>query len=82
MIVGKQNGVTGAQRMEDAKRLASRLMHLHYCENDVDSIISAFAPEFLWMGAGEDEYIAGRQACTGAFRQMKGEIPRCNIWDE
>ncbi|MCB7065658.1 response regulator [Enterocloster citroniae] len=68
--------------MEDAKRLASRLMHLHYCENDVDSIISAFAPEFLWMGAGEDEYIAGRQACTGAFRQMKGEIPRCNIWDE
>jgi len=80
--VGKQNGVTGAQRMEDAKRLASRLMHLHYCENDVDSIISAFAPEFLWMGAGEDEYIAGRQACTGAFRQMKGEIPRCNIWDE
>ncbi|WP_083423855.1 PAS domain-containing hybrid sensor histidine kinase/response regulator [Enterocloster citroniae] len=82
MIVGKQNGVTGAQRMEDAKRLASRLMHLHYCENDVDSIISAFAPEFLWMGAGEDECIAGRQACTGAFRQMKGEIPRCNIWDE
>lgn len=80
--MGKQNGVTGAQRMEDAKRLASRLMHLHYCENDVDSIISAFAPEFLWMGAGEDEYIAGRQACTGAFRQMKGEIPRCNIWDE
>ncbi|WP_207740099.1 ATP-binding protein [Enterocloster citroniae] len=82
MIVGKQNGVTGAQRMEEAKRLASRLMHLHYCENDVDSIISAFAPELLWMGAGEDEYIAGRQACTGAFRQMKGEIPRCNIWDE
>ena len=80
--MGKQNGVTGAQRMEDAKRLASRLMHLHYCENDVDSIISAFAPELLWMGAGEDEYIAGRQACTGAFRQMKGEIPRCNIWDE
>lgn len=80
--MGKQNGVTGAQRMEDAKRLASRLMHLHYCENDVDSIISAFAPEFLGMGAGEDEYIAGRQACTGAFRQMKGEIPRCNIWDE
>lgn len=80
--MGKQNGVTGAQRMEEAKRLASRLMHLHYCENDVDSIISAFAPEFLWMGAGEDEYIAGRQACTGAFRQMKGEIPRCNIWDE
>ena len=80
--MGKQNGVTGAQRMEDAKRLASRLMHLHYCENDVDSIISAFAPEFLWMGAGEDECIAGRQACTGAFRQMKGEIPRCNIWDE
>ena len=80
--MGKQNGVTGAQRMEDAKRLASRLMHLHYCENDVDSIIYAFAPEFLWMGAGEDEYIAGRQACTGAFRQMKGEIPRCNIWDE
>lgn len=68
--------------MEQAKKLASRLMHMHYCENDVEGITSLFAPEFLWMGTGEDEYMTGRDACTAAFLQMKGGIPMCNIWDE
>ncbi|MBE7722887.1 MAG: response regulator [Enterocloster citroniae] len=58
------------------------MMHMHYCENDVEGIVSLFAPDILWMGAGEDEYIVGREACVKAFAQMKGSIPRCNIWDE
>ena len=61
---------------------AGRMMHVHYCENDVEGIVSLFAPDILWMGAGEDEYIVGREACVKAFAQMKGSIPRCNIWDE
>lgn len=76
------DGRTNHRRLEEAKEMASRMMHMHYCENDVKGIVSLFAPDILWMGAGEDEYIAGREACVKAFAQMKGSIPRCNIWDE
>ena len=76
------DGRTNHRRLEEAKEMASRMMHMHYCENDVNGIASLFAPDVLWMGAGEEEYIAGREACVEAFAQMKGSIPRCNIWNE
>lgn len=80
--MNKWDGRTDYRRLEEAKETASRMMHMHYCENDVEGIVSLFAPDILWMGAGEDEYIVGREACVKAFAQMKGSIPRCNIWDE
>lgn len=80
--MNKWDGRTDYRRLEEAKETAGRMMHMHYCENDVEGIVSLFAPDILWMGAGEDEYIVGREACVKAFAQMKGSIPRCNIWDE
>ena len=80
--MNKWDGRTDYRRLEEAKETAGRMMHMHYCENDVEGIVSLFAPDILWMGAGEDEYIVGRVACVKAFAQMKGSIPRCNIWDE
>lgn len=72
----------GAQRLEEVKELASRMMHMHYCDNDVEGVISTFAPQLLWLGTGEGEYLAGREACMQTFRQMKGGIARCNITGE
>ena len=80
--MNKWDGRTDYRRLEEAKETAGRMMHMHYCENDVEGIVSLFAPDILWMGAGEDEYIVGREACVKAFAKMKGSIPRCNIWDE
>lgn len=70
------------QRLEQVKELSSRIMHMHYCENDVEGIISTFGTELLWLGAGEDEYMSDRDTCVEQFRRMKGQIPRCNIWGE
>lgn len=70
------------QRLEQVKELSSRIMHMHYCENDVEGIISTFGTELLWLGAGEDEYMSDRDTCAEQFRRMKGQIPRCNIWGE
>ena len=82
MVRINSGDTAGAQRLEEVKELASRMMHMHYCDNDVEGVISTFAPQFLWLGAGEDEYLAGRGACIQAFRQMKGGIARCNITGE
>ena len=50
------------QRLEDVKKLASRIMHMHYCEHDIEGIPPAFQNRFSWMGAGEQEYLSGRKA--------------------
>ena len=53
--MNKWDGRTDYRRLEEAKETAGRMMHMHYCENDVEGIVSLFAPDILWMGAGEDE---------------------------
>lgn len=70
------------QRMEEAKRLASVMMHKHYCENDIEGVTALFAPQISWLGAGEEEFASGREACVNRFRNYKGAIPRCNISEE
>lgn len=70
------------QRLEEVKKLASRMMHMHYCEHDTEGIISCFSDRFSWMGAGEQEYLSGRQACVERFRKFGKTIPDCNIRDE
>ena len=71
-----------ASRLEDVKKLASRIMHMHYCEHDIEGITSCFSEQFSWMGAGEQEYLSGRKACATTSRKFRESIPDCNIWDE
>ena len=69
-------------RLEEAKALASRLMRLHYCEGEPEKVTAYFAPQFTWFGAGEEQYIVGRDQAAAAFRQFKDAIPECGIQDE
>lgn len=71
-----------AQRLEQAKALASRLMHMHYCEGNAEGVAAFFAPQFTWLGAGEEQYVVGRDAAEELFHQFKDAIPKCEIWDE
>ncbi len=41
-----------------------------------------FSPQFSWLGTGEEECLTGRAACVNQFLNLKGAIPKCNIWDE
>lgn len=77
-----QNNRTQAQRFEEAKALASHLMHLHYCDGDSDGVTSLFAPQFSWIGAGEEQYVSGRAMAAEFFHQFNGAIPPCVISDE
>lgn len=70
------------QRIEEVKKLAGRIMHKHYCEHDTEWITSYFAPQFSWLGAGEEECMSGREACTEQFIKYKEFIPDCTIREE
>lgn len=68
--------------MQMVKELTSFLLHKHYCENDVETVIKAFDDRLSWIGAGENEYATGAETVSGIFRKFAGVIPKCNIWDE
>ena len=70
---------TYVSKKEDAKTLACRLMHMHYCEDDAEGVAAYFAPEFTWFGAGESQYVYGQKAAVDMFCQFKGAIPKCSI---
>ncbi|RZS92409.1 ATP-binding protein [Cuneatibacter caecimuris] len=71
-----------ATGQEEAKTLASRLMHMHYCEGNAEGVAAFFAPEFTWIGAGEEQHAADRESAEAIFRQFGEAIPACDIWDE
>ncbi len=62
--------------------LASFMVHKHYCENDVETLIAQMTPDIIWIGAGEKEYAVGKETVAGIFRQFIGKVPKCNISEE
>lgn len=70
------------EKTQAVKEATSFLLHKHYCENDAESIIELFDEELSWIGAGENEYDMGTEKVSDIFRQFKGMVPKCNIWDE
>lgn len=78
------NETTGTTliRMQAVKALTSRMLHKHYCENDVESIVALFDRQMSWFGAGKAEYAVGPRRVAEIFRQFKGKIPPCRISGE
>lgn len=67
---------------KEVKKLTSYMMHKHYCENDVESLICLFDEKFFWFGTGEAEFAVGTEKVSKIFRQFTGLIPKCNITEE
>lgn len=81
-MLDEQTGRRSDQRLEEAKELASRLMHMHYCEGNTLGITEFFAPQFTWVGAGEEQYFVGYETAMEMSRRFQGTIPTCSIQDE
>ena len=69
------------ERERIIRDLTCTMMHQHYCENDVDALISRMTDDILWLGAAEHEMGAG-QAVAETFRRFAGQVPRCNLSEE
>ena len=69
-------------REQAAIELTRFLVRKHYCENDFLADESLFDEPFLWFGAAEQEFAAGRETVLSIFRRFQGQVPRCNITEE
>lgn len=67
------------QKIRDLTRF---MLQKHYCENDVEAVVSLFDEDLIWLGAGEDEWGRGGAAVTEIFRSFAGKIPPCNLSEE
>lgn len=67
------------QKIRDLTRF---MLQKHYCENDVEAVVSLFDEDLIWLGAGEDEWGRGGAAVTEIFRSFAGKIPSCNLSEE
>lgn len=71
-----------SEKEQQIKELTSFMMHKHYCENDLESVITLMDNSFSWIGAGEEEYADGAETVAGLFRQFSGKVPACIISNE
>lgn len=76
------NGIEQQDRIRRIREEVSRIMHLHYVENDIEGVIASFAPDFSWFGAGEEQYAAGYEEAVRFFRRFHNAIPQCHITGE
>ena len=71
-----------ALRKQAVMELTRSMVHRHYCENDVELLLSLADEDIVWIGAAEQEYAAGKETIASIFRQFDGKVPKCNISDE
>ncbi len=76
------NGREQGDRAARVREAASRMMHLHYVENDVEGLLGYFDDRFGWIGTAEQEYALGAETVRGIFRQFVGKVPRCILSEE
>lgn len=77
--------IDGFDGKQEAARLASYILHKHYCENDVDALIELLDDDdecFSWFGAAEHEYAIGSSSVAAIFDEFRGKVLPCNITDE
>ena len=70
------------ENKKKAAELTSFFLHKHYCENDVEALISYFSDDLAWIGAAEHEYAVGGEVITQIFRQFAGKLPPCIVYGE
>lgn len=69
-------------REQEVIELTSKMLHWHYCENNINALIAQLDDELIWLGVAEQEFASGTETVTGIFRQFTGQVPKCVISGE
>ncbi len=71
-----------ADEVEEVRQLASSLLRRYFCESDVEFLISTFASDIVWLGAGREQKAEGFEAVSQWFRAARNDLMPCRMWDE
>ncbi len=66
----------------EVEDFAHLILTRYFCEADVEFLISTFAPDIVWLGAGEMQRAEGAEAVAACFRAGKDELAPCVMTQE
>lgn len=72
----------GTRTLEEVKALASKILRTYFCESDMEFMISTFADDIVWLGAGEHQKAEGKEAVAAAFYAGRDEMIAFDMSDE
>ena len=67
---------------EEIEGFAGKILTRYFCDSDVEFLISTFAEDIVWLGAGELQKAEGRDAVGACFRGGQDELSPCDMFDE
>jgi len=72
----------GERTLKEVEALADKILRKYFCECDVEFLISTFADDIVWLGAGEMQKAEGKENVAACFREGSGELSPCDMFDE
>lgn len=70
------------KELQEVESFADRILRSYFCESDVEFLISTFAEDIVWMGAGEKQKAEGKAAVAACFREGKDDLAPCDMTEE
>lgn len=64
------------------EEFADEILRRYFCDSDVEFLISAFAEDIVWLGAGEKQKAEGRERVAACFRVGEEELLPFDMYDE
>lgn len=72
----------GNWALKDIEAFAAKILRTYFCESNAEFMISAFAEDIVWLGAGAAQKAEGREAVTACFRVDDKEMMAFEMSDE
>lgn len=66
----------------EIEAFADRILRSYFCEAEVEFLISTFAPDIVWLGAGKNQKAEGRDAVAAQFLKGKEDLVPCDMYGE
>ena len=70
------------KELEDVEALASKIVNSYFQDSDVEFLIRTFSDDIIWMGAGEEQRLRGKEAVAQAFRKGREEMQLFDVSEE
>lgn len=72
----------GKRRLQEIEAYADGILKRYFADNDVEYLISTFADDIIWLGAGEKQRAEGKEAVAQCFRAGKDELAPCDMFNQ
>lgn len=70
------------EKRKEIETFASKILRTYFCEADMEFLLSTFAEDIVWLGAGEKQKAEGKDQVTACFRMGQADLIPCDMFDE